>query len=212
MSDDDELLARLRAVDPASALPPADPSWVARLVEDTMGNDVRTYEPPETREDGTHGRGPLTWLVAAAAVLLIAGAGIFGLVNRGGDDKVPAAGTQPSVTTLHAPAGGTTGKCMVPNARLISQQSLAFEGTVQSIAGGVVTLVPTRFYTGSATDLVKVEAPSADLQALVGAVKFEEGGRYLVAASGGQVMVCGFSGPYTADLAGLYQQAFPDAG
>ena len=38
-STDDELLARLRAADPAASLPPADPSRVARLLEDTMSHD-----------------------------------------------------------------------------------------------------------------------------------------------------------------------------
>ena len=46
------------------------------------------------------------------------------------------------------------------------------------------------------------------MQDLVGAVRFEQGGRYLVSASNGQVTVCGFSAPYSADLAGLYEQAF----
>ena len=66
---DDELLARLRAVDPASSLPAADPDRVARLLEDTMDNDLLT----ESRETGARNRGPLTWLVAAAAALIIAG-------------------------------------------------------------------------------------------------------------------------------------------
>ena len=34
--EDPELLARLMAADPAAHLPPADPSRVARLLEDTM--------------------------------------------------------------------------------------------------------------------------------------------------------------------------------
>ena len=37
---DDELLARLRAADPAASLPPADPDRVARLLEDTMSHDT----------------------------------------------------------------------------------------------------------------------------------------------------------------------------
>ena len=53
------------------------------------------------------------------------------------------------------------------------------------IAGGVVTLKPTHFYTGDPTDLVRVEAPAAaDLRALIQAVKFENGERYLVSATG----------------------------
>ena len=81
--DDPELRDRLRAADPASSLPPADPTRVARLLEDTMNSstedDVLTTE---SRETGTHGRSPLTWLVAAAAVVLIAGVALFGFLNH----------------------------------------------------------------------------------------------------------------------------------
>lgn len=206
---DDELRARLRAADPASSLPPADPSRVARLLEDTMSNDTTTPVVPESRETGARSRGPLTWLVAAAAVLLIAGVGIFGLTGRdSGTPQVPSAAPGRSVTTLHAPAAGATGKCMVPNARVLSTQGVAVDATVASISDGVVTLVPTHFYAGDPTDVVKVEAPSADLQALIGATEFEQGGRYLVSATDGTVTVCGFSGPWSRDLAALYQQAF----
>jgi hypothetical protein len=97
---------------------------------------------------------------------------------------------------------------MVPNADTLSQQSLAFEGTVTTLADGVVTLTVDRWYAGDPTDLVRVQAPDEQLQDLVGAAKFEEGGRYLVSASNGQVTVCGFTAPYSSDLAGLYDQAF----
>ncbi|MCW2793707.1 MAG: hypothetical protein JWO76_2805 [Nocardioides sp.] len=208
---DDELRARLRSVDPASSLPPADPTRVARLLEDTMSNTVdHEGETELTRETGTHGRNPLTWLVAAAAVLIIAGVGAFGLLNHGlGADEVPRA-SDPGQTVTHLGApGAASGRCMVPNADLLSTQTLAFEGTVQGISDGVVTLVPTRFFAGDETDVVEIKAPSADLQALIGAADFEEGGTYLVSATGGRVTVCGFSGPATPQLTALYEQAFP---
>ena len=202
---DDELRARLRAADPADSLPPADPSRVARLLEETMSHDTTTPVGPETRSS----RGPLTWLVAAAAVLLIVGVGIFGLVGRdSGSDRVPSAAPAPSVTELHAPAAGSTGRCMVPNARVLSTQTVAVDATVASITDGVVTLVPTRFYAGDPTDVVTVSAPPTDLRALIGATEFEKGGRYLVSATDGTVTVCGFSGPWSADLAALYDRAF----
>ena len=98
---------------------------------------------------------------------------------------------------------------MVPNAEILAQQSVAFDGTVTAMDGGVVTLTPTTWYAGEPTDLVEVQAPAADMQELVGAVQFEQGGRYLVSATDGQVTVCGFSAPYSAELAALYAEAFP---
>ena len=68
---DDELLARLRATDPGTDLPPADPTRVDRLLE-----DVRSETDTDTRKQA---RTPLTWLAAAAAVVRIA---VAALVTR----------------------------------------------------------------------------------------------------------------------------------
>jgi hypothetical protein len=165
----------------------------------------------ESRRTGTHDRSPLTWLVAGAVVLLIAGAALFGLFNRGTDEPgtpsgAPAESAEPSRTLLNAvPASG---RCMPPNAEVLRQQTLAFDGVVRSIVHGEATLEPSRVYAGEATDVVVVQAPDRDLQALLAAVDFREGERYLVAATDGRVTLCGFSGPYTPELARLYDAAY----
>jgi hypothetical protein len=207
----DELYDRLRAADPATSLPPADPERVARLLEDVMSTELTT----ENRETGTHGRGPLTWLVAAAATVIIAGVGLFAVLNHDEDPAAPpSAGdttlAEPTVTGLSAPdESAYDAKCMVPNAEILSQQSVAFDGTVTKVADDIVTLTPTTWYAGEPTDLVQVQAPPAELEGLLLAVDFKEGERYLVSATDGRVTVCGFSAPYSADLAALYGQAFP---
>ena len=206
---DDELRDMLRAVDPVSSLSPADPAGVARLLEDAMSTDLNH----ETRETRSRSRGPLTWLVAAAAVVLIAGVGTFGFLNQDeGNDAVPTAQdptvTMPTVTMLQAPAD-INGRCMVPTAEVLSNQALAFEGTVQEISGDRVVLEPSTFYAGEETDLVEVQATSADMAALIGAVEFQEGESYLVSATDGRVTVCGFSGPVAPELSAMYAEAFP---
>ncbi|MEJ7794324.1 MAG: hypothetical protein WKF50_02145 [Nocardioides sp.] len=215
----DELFARLRDADPAASLPAADPDRVARLLEDAMSHDTQHDTVTESRGNGTHGRSPLTWLVAAAAVVLIAAAGIFTFTNSGDDPTTPpTAGGDPSVadpsvadpavTELTMP-GATAGRCMIPNAELLSGAAYAVDAEAVSVADGVVTLEASEWFAGDPTDEVEVDQSSADMQALIGATSFEEGQRYLVAGTGtGQVMVCGFSGPYTAELAALYSQAF----
>jgi len=97
----------------------------------------------------------------------------------------------------------------VPNAEVLAEQTTAFDGTVTSVTGDVVTLTPTTWYAGEPTDTVEVQAPSADMQRLLSAVSFEQGGRYLVSATGGRVTLCGFSAAYSDDLAAIYTQAFP---
>ena len=215
MSDEhDELRARLRAADPASSLPRSDPDRVARLLEDTMSH-------PETTEsraaDGARQRSPLTWLLAAAAVVIIAGVGAFAVMNRGQDSGPPTAGPDPTastsasdVTELRAPgAAATSGRCLPPSADVLSRAEVAFDGTVEEIQGDLVTLRATHWYAGSPTDLVTVKGPSETLQALLVAVDFQDGGRYLVAASdNGRVMVCGYSAEHSAQLERLYGQAF----
>ncbi len=212
MSDEhDELRARLRAADPASSLPRPDPDRVARLLEDTMSHP----ETSKFRTDGARQRSPLTWLVAAAAAVIIAGVGLFAVMNQ--DPGTPAAGPEQSpstsgasVTELSAPgAGATSGRCLPPSAEVLAGAAVAFDGTVEEIEGDLVTLRTTRWYAGTPTDLVTVRGPSEDLQALLAAVDFQDEGRYLVAASdSGDVMVCGFSAAYSQRLERLYGQAF----
>lgn len=209
MNDEhDELRARLRAADPASSLPRSDPDRVARLLEDTM-SQTQTAEP---HTDGTRRRSPLTWLAAAAAVVVIAGAGAFALMNRGPDSGAPTAtpGGTTTTTELHAPgAGATTGRCLPPSADVLSGANVAFDGTVEKIQGDLVTLRATHWYAGEPTDLVTVKGPSEELQALLVAVDFQEGDRYLVAAShGDQVLVCGLSASFSPRLEALYGKAF----
>lgn len=207
MSDEhDALRARMRAADPAASLPPADPERVARLLEDVMSTELTT----ENRETGTRDRSPLTWLVAAAAVLIITGVGLFAVLGHDEDPAAPpTAGGADTVTELSAPSPTAyAARCMVPNAEVLAQQEVAFDGTVTTVADGIVTLEVGEWYAGDPTDLVRVQAPAEEMQQLLAAVSFREGERYLVAATDGQVMICGFSAPYSADLAAIYAEAF----
>lgn len=201
----DELFARLREADPGAHLPPADPDRVARVLEDVM-SDNDTLTP---RASGTRGRNPLTWLVAAAAAVLIAAGGAFALL--GGDDPVappPTAGEAPTVTALALPPDAP-GRCMVPSPEVLGGAAYAVAGEVTMVEGGTATIEPTQWYAGEETDVVEVDAGSADLAALIGAPEFVAGERYLVAGNqDGKVLVCGFSGPWSEDLAQLYDAAF----
>ncbi|MGA8256687.1 MAG: hypothetical protein WB767_08945 [Nocardioides sp.] len=207
----DELRNQLQAADPASSLAAADPTWVAQLLEDTMADELTD----ESRADGTHHRSKLTWLVAAAAAVLMATGVTFALMEE--DDNAPqSAGDQPApaisqtVTDLTVRGDAAAAKCLVPSSapQVVTAQTLVFDGTVESISGDSVTLRPSTFYTGEETDLVTVQAPSEDMQFLLSAVTFREGERYLVAATDGRVTLCGFSDVYSDELAAVYEDAF----
>jgi hypothetical protein len=197
----DDLLGRLRAADPASSLSSADPDRVTHLLEAAMSET--TTETRESRESGARGRSPLTWLVAAAAVVLIA-AGAFGLAQRGHDTTTPTAGGSVTELGFSAPAG----RCMVPNVDVLQRQGVAFRGTVVSLADGTARFDVTRWYAGGPTDVVEVTAPAPDLGALEQAADLQVGGDYLVSATHGTVTACGFSGPAQGHLLDLYGRAF----
>lgn len=216
---DDELRDRLRAADPAHDLPPTDPARAELLLQDVMATELTS----ENRATGTRGRGPLTWLVAAAAVLVIVGAGVVGALTLTGDDSPPVASPEPgssssaarpsapaaALTQLTAPAGAAyAAKCLVPTAEVLATADVAFDGTVSTIDGDRVVLRVNHWYAGSPTESVEVTAPDADLGRLITTVDFVAGSRYLVSAVDGQVSICGFSAPYDAELAALYEQAF----
>lgn len=229
---DDELLDQLRSRDPAASLPPAPPAQVDRLLEDAMSHDVETRHTTGPEGDPRR-RTPLTWLVAAAAVLVIAGVGAFALVGGdlfGGDDEPtatspgtsqttgstpgqttgatePTEPTEPTVLELSAQPP-TTAKCAAVSPELLGLQETAFDGTVTSMTDGVVTLEVGQWYRGGDTDLVTVQAPPAEMTALIAAVQFEQGQRYLVAANDGFVTACAMSAPWSEELAALYAAAY----
>jgi len=210
---DEALRRRLRAADPASSLADAgraDPDRVARLLEDVMSTEPTT----ESRESGTRDRGPLTWLVAAAAAAVIAGVAAFALVGLDDSADPPAAddaqvGADATVTELTAPdEAAFSARCMAPTAAAIGGHDLAVDATVTAIVDDLVTLEPSRWYAGTPTDLVQVQAPPALLRQVLAAVDFEPGGRYLVAATDGEVAICGQSDRWHRQLADLYAEAF----
>lgn len=202
---EDQLRARLRDADPAGSLPPADPDRVSRLLEDAMALDTET----ESRQTGFRGRSRLTWLVAAAAVVLIA-LGVAYAVLRQPLTTVPLEEAAPAPDTLELALSDASaaGRCMTPTPATLGRAEVAFDGEVASVSDGRVVLRPTQFYAGGPADQVEVAQASQSRQDLILGVRFEEGSRYLLAANGGDVMVCGFSGGYDEELADLYAQAF----
>ena len=207
--NDDDLTRRLRAADPAATLPPALQERVAGLLEDTMDDRTPTTDTPGRRS-------MLPWLAVAAAVVLVAA---LGFQTLGHDDATPTAtdtgsdaplsGETSTQTLTVAAQGEATGKCLPPSADYLAAAPTAFSGKVTSLRDGFATLTVEEWYVGDETAEVVVQAPSEDMQALLSAVQFEEGGRYLVAATDADsVMLCGFSAPYDETLAGLYAEAF----
>ena len=134
--------------------------------------------------------------------------------DTGGAETGAEAGAETSSTPaaetvlLIAPEDAGTGRCMAPSADVLAQADVAFDGTVRSVEHGLVDLEVGTWYAGGDGDLVTVRAQPGAMQALIGAVAFEEGGRFLVAGQGSDLMVCGLSAAYDEQLAALYAEAF----
>jgi hypothetical protein len=214
--EDPQLRALLAQSDPARTLTPADPQGLARLLleiqEDTVSNDldIRTnlQQTTELRR-----RGPLAWLVAAAAVAIIAGGGYAavssmqdnGTVEQAGPSTSPA--DDPAVLSLEAPTS-LPARCAVPTPELLAGAEVAFAGTVTAIEGDVVTFSPTETYAGASADEIEIVGMSPDIRALTGQPEFVVGGTYLVSATDGQMSACGLSGEASPELQNLYDLAF----
>jgi hypothetical protein len=207
-----ELRTRLRAADPAAVLPQAEPDQVDGLLRRVTEEDLR--------ETGTRRRNPLTWLVAAAAVVVIA-AGVAVWVNEsnrghtdGGllaDPAPTTAAPGPQATSELTVAAAGAGRCIMPTPALLAAKPIAFAGTVVGVADGVATLRPTTVFAGQVADEVTVRGAVAPDTggAVEGDPAFEAGEDYLVAVDDGQVIGCGLSGPVTPGLQRLYTTAFP---
>ena len=172
-----------------------------------MSTDTDPLAAPRTPEPGRRPR-VLPWVVGFAVALAVAIVG-FTLLDTEDEPSTTPAGSGGTTTQLSL--SSVQGRCMAPDALTLAQAQLAFEGSVVSVADGVVTLDPTTWYAGDHVDHVTVQEGEAGGTDSVGALDFRPGEDYFVAANNGQVMVCGFSGEKSSSLESLYRQAFPNA-
>lgn len=207
--NDDELRARLRAADPARDL--TDPRHL-ELTEAQMSSTPSPARPNRTR---------LALAAAAAAVLVLAGVGVVaGLgddeptstATRQTPDPTTPSPTEPAGTgTYTLDAGQAAGRCMAPTVEGMRALDVAVEGVVVSRTDDQIVLDVARTWKApqaqSRVVLDVQRAESAISEALP--VSFEEGERYIIAVSQGNVRLCGWTAPTTPRLAQQYDSAFP---
>ncbi|ELP71290.1 hypothetical protein ACKI1I_02300 [Streptomyces turgidiscabies] len=213
--NDDELLAHLKATDPALTSKAPRPD-VTRLVEATMNTDTASTD---TRTS-TAGAGPRRRLVPAlafAALLVVGGGVTWGVAANGGDatrdttgsgtvTAAPRTRSQPLTLTL---ADSGSAKCAAPTLQFLLSHQLAFEGTVTAKRGDRVDLTVDHWYratTGTADrpDEVRLTSDEGNAEATI----FEVGTQYLVTADDGAVPICGGTSVATAETRTMFQQAF----
>ena len=202
----DELEQRLRSADPAPAPEQGQPvaPWIRDLVEATM---TMTNESTDERVGG-RSRQRSRWLAAAAC-----GAGAVALSGTLYASTLDRAA--PSVKAAPVPAvqlsldkPDTTQSCLAFSVDELRKKPVAFSGTVTGLEGGNVRLEVDRWYRGGESQEVLLKGPADEDVALVGAVKFEQGQRYLVTAADGVVSSCGYTAPWDAQTEAAFLEAF----
>ncbi|GAA3887648.1 hypothetical protein GCM10023084_45270 [Streptomyces lacrimifluminis] len=217
--NDDELLAHLKATDPALTSKAPRPD-VTRLVEATMNTQTATTTtpPPAKATQDARPRRRLVPALAFAALLLVGGGVSWG-VAQGGEDTADKAGAgaagvgsvpQLQPLTLMLPDGDpAAAKCAAPTPDLLRGHELAFEGTVTAENGGRVVLKVDHWYRKDAN----LANPSHEVRlsndyASSEAPDFEIGAHYLVTADGGIVPMCGGTTEATDEGRAMFEEAF----
>ncbi len=189
------LMRRMRNADPARTFDTAD-SWMPDLMEAAMSTI-----PVEPKSRSRR------WApaMAAAAALAVIGVGVGAFL--GGDD--PAGTPEPVVTTLALPVGsGTSMNSCVPfDVQFLRDMPVAFSGSATEVSDDGVTLEVDRWYKGGDADVVRLTNYDLSTVSLDG-FTFDQGDRYLITATEGTINFCGFSGPWTQDLADAFDKAF----
>ena len=214
----DELRDQLRRLDPMRPEVSTDPitSPTARaLLEDIMSTPV-TNSPadanttvgatdPTPRRTFTRQNSTRWWALgaAAAAIALVAGGA---LLVGGGDDGNEQVASGPPLE-LDLGEQDVMAMCLAFDTAILGQAPVAFEGTVSSVDGDVVTLDVDRWFTGGDAAQVTLHAPQG-MEALIDGIAFEVGGQYLISATDGSVNYCGYSSVSTPEMRAAFEQAF----
>ena len=108
--------------------------------------------------------------------------------------------------TLQLPAAGA-GRCMAPSVDRLARADVAFDGTVDKISGTTVEMRVDSWFTKGADESVIITTLRGTRTTEAIPI-FRQGDRYLVAAAGTKVIVCGVSDVWSPELEVLYQRAF----
>lgn len=146
----------------------------------------------------------LLWLLLIPAILVCAVLARVFVFHVGDDDSSQSSATSTMSVTVPAQIG----RCAVPSAEQLSQQSTAVEAEVTSVDASTAQLRVTRVLSGPQVGVLNVQLPAKGVTDTM-APTFTVGGNYLLAVSAsGELAGCGMSGKESSDLQSLYTKAF----
>ena len=185
MTDDNDLKALMRRADPTAAHPPLDDARIRRVVAAAERDGASPARRKRPR-------------------LIVAGASLGAAATAAGALLIAGLVSTP-VAQAPGPTGGAT-TCTAPTESALRANDTAYEATATTVDDGVVTLAVTTVFAGDpgrTVELPQMEAPT-------GGDLFTVGQVYLVASAGGFATDC-VTGPATADLRAMYEEAFGPA-
>ena len=208
---DDDLRAALAAADPARStdLDPLTSPRARELLERAMTSDLITPAPAPSPQPALSRR---PWLAAAAAAVLVVGAGGTYLATTDVEPAgAPSGGPSGGEVVLTLPGGDPMTMSCLPVSEgkaALEQMTVALAGTATAVSDSEVRLDVSRWYRGGDVGTVLLRNAPEQQQALVGATDFAVGEDYLVSANDGSVSVCGLTGPVSPELQAAYDQAY----
>lgn len=136
--------------------------------------------------------------VAIVAVLgVVAGAMVLNSGSNGsGDPSAPPVATNPD-----AAGGGMSASCIGYSAEELRLRHFAFAGTLSAIEDGTVTFDVDEVYAGEPGSSITLDADTTLMNPMYTEFELEIGTRYLVSGDDIFAWGCGFTRPYTDELA-----------
>jgi len=146
----------------------------------------------------------LLWLLLIPGILVCAVLARVFVFHVGDDSSSQSSAT--STMTVTVPA--QIGRCAVPTADQLSQQSTAVEAEATSVDASTAQLRVTRVLSGPQVGMIDVQLPAKGVTDTM-LPAFTVGGSYLLAVSAdGSLAGCGLSGKDGGSLQSLYTKAF----
>lgn len=166
---------------------------------------MSSHHGPATRPVRRNGKWLLAALcVAALAVLALLWPSIADWAN--GPDKVPLSAVEMNIAV---PTKDEVKACPDEiDVATLDRATTAVAATLDNTTGPSATFVADHWFRGGPADRVIIKASTgAELAKALAAAKLDSG-RVLIASRSGDVLMCGESGPYAAQLGTRYVQAF----
>jgi len=191
----DEAMKELRAANSAVA-PELDAKGLTMYEQITSG-ETTIKVPAWKRWPVAAGAFAAVGALAVAAVILVSGGGNGDGNTAANPDTDPTMGPDVSL-----------GSCIGYTVEELQLREFAFAGTATEVGDGVITFEVDEVYNGNPGETITLEGDTSLMNSMYTDFQFEVGEQYLVSGEDIFAWGCGFTRPYTEELAAEWEAAF----